>query len=252
MLIDTHSHIYYEQYSDIIDEIIDRSKKSNVSKIICVGTDIESSLESIQLSEKYSCVYATIGIHPHDTKNVKKHYIKELEDLSTHPKVVGIGETGLDYFYNNSDPKIQRKCFIEHIELSKSANLPIVVHNRNSDDDMLEILKKYSPNGVIHCFTGDLQMAKEIFKLKMLISFTGIITFKNYNLIDVIKSVQNSQFLIETDSPYLTPEPNRGKLNEPSYVNLVAEKIAEIRNMTIDEVALETTKNAYQLFKKLR
>ncbi len=252
MLIDTHSHIYYEPYENQIDEIISRANKKNISKIICVGTDIKSSIESIKLSEKYDCVYATVGVHPHDTSNLQSNYIYELEELSKSTKVVAIGETGLDYFYNHSSPSKQKECFIEHIELSQSIDLPLIIHNRNSDNDMIKILNKYSPKGVIHCFTGNIEFAQRIFDLGMLISFTGIITFKNSNLEDVIKRIKNTQFLIETDSPYLTPEPFRGKLNEPSYVSYVAKKIAEIRNITVEEVAKNTTNNAYRLFKRLK
>ena len=172
--------------------------------------------------------------------------------MSQEEKVVAIGETGLDYYYNHSEPEIQKKRFIEQIELANSLKLPVVIHNRDSDDDLYDILKKHHPKGVIHCFSSNFDYATKIINLGLILSFTGIITFKNSTLHDVIEKIDLSKFMIETDSPYLTPEPYRGKRNEPSYVYFVAKKIAEIKNISIEEVINHTTKNALNLFDKIK
>ena len=250
--IDTHSHIYYDQYKNDLPAIIDAAKQNNVGKIICVGTDIKTSFESIEIASQYDDVYCTVGCHPHETSKVEKNYIYELEQMCKNSKVVAIGETGLDYYYNHSPPSIQKKCFIDQINLSSDLEMPIVIHNRNSDEDLLIILEKYKPTGVIHCFSGDINLAKKIIELGMLLSFTGIVTFNSSKLDDVIREVNFNKFMIETDSPYLTPEPFRGRRNEPKHVKLIAEKIAKIKNVSIEQVMQHTTRNAYKLFNKLK
>ena len=250
--IDTHSHIYYDQYKNDLPAIIDAAKQNNVCKIICVGTDIKTSFESIEIASQYDDVYCTVGCHPHETSKVEKNYIYELEQMCKNSKVVAIGETGLDYYYNHSPPSIQKKCFIDQINLSSDLEMPIVIHNRNSDEDLLIILEKYKPTGVIHCFSGDINLAKKIIELGMLLSFTGIVTFNSSKLDDVIREVNFNKFMIETDSPYLTPEPFRGRRNEPKHVKLIAEKIAKIKNVSVEQVMQHTTRNAYKLFNKLK
>jgi len=252
MLIDTHSHIYYEKYKDDLDEVINRAEKNGVKKIICIGTDLKSSIESLKISNKYKNIYCAIGFHPHESSQAKDGYLNELEEMSKEDKVVAIGETGLDYYYNYSDSKTQKKRFIEQIELANSLKLPVVIHNRNSDDDLYDILKKYRPNGVIHCFSSNINYAIKILKLDILLSFTGIVTFKNSTLDNIIKEIDLSKIMIETDSPYLTPIPYRGKRNEPSYVYFIAKKIAEIKGISIEQVANHTTKNALNLFHKIK
>jgi len=250
-MIDTHSHIYYEQYENDLSAVIESANKNNVKKIICVGTDIETSYQSIEIANKYDQVYCTVGCHPHETSKMNNSYIAELEKMCSNPKVVAIGETGLDYYYSHSTPEIQKKCFEEQIELSKKLNIPVVIHNRESDEDLIEILNKYKPRGVIHCFSGDIDFAEKIIKLNMMISFTGIVTFKNSTLDEVIENIDCDNMMLETDSPYLTPHPFRGKRNEPQYVKLIAKKIAEIKNIPIEEVIEKTTKNAFKLFDRL-
>ena len=252
MLIDTHAHIYYEKYKDDLNEVIDRADKNGVKKIICVGTDLESSIKSLKISNKYKNIYCSIGYHPHESSKAEKNYLNELEEMSKEDKVVAIGETGLDYYYNYSDSKIQKKRFIEQIELANSLELPVIIHNRDSDDDLYNILKEYHPKGVIHCFSSNIDYAIKILELDILLSFTGIITFKNSTLNRVIEEIDLSDMMIETDSPYLTPEPNRGKRNEPSYVYYIAKKISEIKNIPIEEVINHTTKNALNLFHKIK
>tara|TARA_B100001750_G_C15472558_1_gene580646 strand:+ start:68 stop:832 length:765 start_codon:yes stop_codon:yes gene_type:complete len=251
-LIDTHSHIYYDKYNDDLDEVINRSLDKGVDKIICVGVDIESSIQSLEIANKYNNVFSTVGYHPHESQKATKGYLKDLEAMCKEPKVVAIGETGLDYYYNHSSPEIQKKRFIEQIELANSLKLPIIIHNRESDDDLYKILEKYTPKGVIHCFSSNLNFANKIIDLGLLLSFTGIITFKNSGLSDVISSIPISKLMVETDSPYLTPEPHRGKRNEPSYVLIVAKKIAEIKKIPLEDVINQTTSNALKLFYKLK
>jgi len=251
-LVDTHSHVYYKQYKDDLSSIIDSARENGVERIICVGTDIKTSYESIEIANKYNNVFCTVGCHPHDTSKLQNGYIKELEQMCEEPKVVALGETGLDYYYNHSPHSTQKKCFIEHIELSRNVKIPVVIHNRNSDEDLLKILKKYKPRGVVHCFSGDVTFAREIISLGLFLSFTGIITFNNSTLTDVIKQIELNDFMVETDSPYLTPAPFRGKRNEPKHTKIIAEKIAEIKNLPIQKIIENTTKNAYKLFDRLK
>ena len=251
-LVDTHSHIYYDQYEDDLPKVINDAEDSEIKRIVCVGTDIETSYKSIEIANKYDNVFCTVGCHPHEASKMKNGYLNTIEDMCKHDKVIAIGETGLDYFYNHSSKSIQKKIFIDQIELSNNLNLPIVIHNRESDKDLLEILKRFKPKGVIHCFSGNLKMAKEVTNLGLLISFTGIITFKNFNHIDVIEKIDLNNIMVETDSPYLSPIPHRGKRNEPKHVKIIAEKIAEIKNLPTQKVIKQTTKNAFKLFHRLR
>ena len=251
-LIDTHSHIYYDQYEDDLPKVINDAEDSEIKRIVCVGTDIETSYQSIEIADQYDNVFCTVGCHPHEASKMKNGYLNTIEDMCKHDKVIAIGETGLDYFYNHSSKSIQKKIFIDQIELSNNLNLPIVIHNRESDKDLLEILKRFKPKGVIHCFSGNLKMAKEVTNLGLLISFTGIITFKNFNHLDVIEEIDLNNIMVETDSPYLSPIPHRGKRNEPKHVKIIAEKIAEIKNLPTQKVIKQTTKNAFKLFHRLR
>ena len=251
-LIDTHAHIYYDKFINDIEEVIERAMAVNVSKIICVAVDLDTAEKSLKISEKYKNVYLSAGIHPHEAKNISKDFEKELEPFYAHPKTVAVGEIGLDYHYNISSPKEQKFIYIAQLELAKSLGLPVIVHCRNAEQDVLKgILNTKSNNGVIHCFSGNLDFATKILKTGFKISFTGLITFTGDKYKNVIESVDLSNIMVETDSPYLTPIPNRGKRNEPAYVRIVAEKIAEWKNISIDTVSKETTKTAYNVFTKL-
>ena len=246
-LIDTHSHIYYDKYSDI-DEVIERAIENHVSRIICVGVDIESSYKSIKLAEKYDLIYATAGYHPHESKDTNKHYLKELEELLNHHKVVALGEIGLDFFYKHSDKKTQIRVFEEQLELAKSLDIPCIIHNRDSDKELLQSIRKtQNKNGVIHCFASTLELANELINLNFHLSFTGLITFVN-ELKTVIKNIPLEKIMIETDSPYLTPIPHRGKRNEPYMVKYVAQEIARIKNISINKVANQTSQTAKVFF----
>ena len=250
-LIDTHAHIYYEDYSNRIDDVISAAADNGVEKIISIGVDLKSSEECMKLAEKYESVYATCGIHPHESQKAPKGYLYELEQFYKHPKVLAVGEIGLDYYYDFSDRKTQRKIYQEQLEMANSLDLPTVVHCRESDDDILSgILESGHNSGVIHCFASDLDFAEKILETGFYLSFTGMITFVK-ELEEVVRAVPLSKMMVETDSPYLTPKPYRGKKNEPAYVLHVAEKIAELKEISLEEVAKSTTKTALQLFKKL-
>ena len=247
-LIDTHSHIYYDRYKEDFNKVLKRAEDNNLKNIICVGVDIESSEKSILLSEKHKMIYSTAGYHPHESKDANDNYLVKLEQLLKHKKVVAVGEIGLDFFYNHSDKKTQIKIFNEQIELANHLSMPCVIHNRNSDKELLHSLKQQKiKKGVIHCFASNLKFAKELLNLNLFLSFTGLLTF-NKQLENVVKEIPLEKIMIETDSPYLTPKPHRGKRNEPFMVKYVAQKIAEIKKISIEEVAHTTTKNAEEFF----
>jgi TatD DNase family protein len=250
MLIDTHAHIYYEDFAQRIEEVIQSASDNGVEKIITVGVDLKSSEECIKLAEKFPSVFATCGYHPHEAVKAPKRYLYEL-DMAAHPKVVAIGEMGLDYHYNFSDPKIQQKVYREQLELAVDLQLPAVVHCRNSDDDILQgINESACENGVIHCFASNVEFAEKILETGFHISFTGMITFVK-ELEEVVIEIPLERMMVETDSPYLSPKPHRGKKNEPKNVLHVAEKIAELKEIDLEEVAESTTETAMNLFTKL-
>lgn len=252
MFIDTHAHLFYPNFSEDIDDVIERAKKNNVGFIIVPATDIKTSKELIALCDKYEMVYGTVGVHPHDTKNWNDDLIKEIHQLAQHKKVVAIGEIGLDYYYDFSPPEKQIQAFKSQIELALELNLPIVVHNRDSDKDMMEIISSYCGKGLkaqFHCFNASLNDAMEFIKMNHFISFTGNITFKNRaDVRSVLENISLEHLLLETDSPFMTPSPFRGKRNEPAYVRYIAEKISEIHKISLDEVARITSYNAFRLF----
>ena len=250
-LIDTHAHIYYDDYSKRIDDVIRAAENNGVEKIISIGVDLKSSEECMKLAEKYETVYATCGIHPHEAEKAPKGYLYELEQFYEHQKVVAVGEIGLDYHYDFSDRKTQRKIYQDQLEMANSLDLPAVVHSRESDDDILiGILESSHRSGVIHCFASNLDFAVRILETGFYLSFTGMITFVK-KLEEVVREVPLDKMMVETDSPYLTPKPLRGKKNEPAYVLHVAKKIANLKDISLEEVAESTTKTAYSLFKKL-
>ena len=247
-LIDTHCHIYYDKYSNDLDDVISRANKKNINHIVCVGVDLESSKKSLALSEKYDSVFATTGYHPHEAKLAPKDYLDKMKDLLEKPKVIAVGEIGLDYYYEHSDKKVQIKVFREQLELAKELNMPTIIHNRESDDDLYQNIKESNINkGVIHCYSSDVKYANKLFELGLIVSFTGIVTFSK-TLQEVVKEIPIDKIMLETDSPYLTPIPFRGKRNEPYMVNYVAEKIADIKGISVKEVAEITTKTAKGFF----
>ena len=250
--IDTHCHIYMDCFDDDRDDVIQRAIDNGVERMICIATDLPSSEKCLKIAEEYPQVFATAGIHPHQAKNAPSNYLHELEQFYQHSKVVAVGEIGLDFYYNLSDEKDQVTIYHEQLELAKSVNLPTVVHCRESDDKILTgIIESNNNYGVIHCFASTFTFSQKILNTGFHLSFTGLITFVK-TLENVVKETPLSKMMIETDSPYLAPIPHRGKRNEPLYVKHVAEKIAEVKNKTVEDVVSQTTDNAKLFFKKLK
>lgn len=252
MFVDTHAHLFYPNFNGEIDQVIERANNAGIKYIIVPGTDLATSKKAIELAEKYDSVYAAVGIHPHDTAEWDNVNLDTLEELSKHPKVVAIGEIGLDYYYDFSPKEIQLVAFKAQIDLAIKVNLPIIVHNRESNDDVMNIIREYNGSklrGQFHCFAGTSQNAKELTDMGHFVSFTGNITFKKADTIrDTLKNINIDKLLLETDSPFMTPVPYRGKRNEPSNVLLIAEKIAEIHNVSLEDVSRITNYNVYKLF----
>jgi len=247
-LIDSHCHLNDGKFKDDLDEVITRSEESGIMAMICVGTDLKSSEHAIDIADRYESVFATCGVHPHEAEKAEADYLKHLEAFSTHEKVVAIGEMGLDYHYNFSKPAIQKKVFRDQLDLAKSLQLPAVIHNRNSDDDLMIILKESGHfNGVVHCFSSGIKLAESLIQIGLKLSFTGMVTFVK-SLSDIIEKVPIEKMMVETDSPYLAPVPFRGIRCEPGYVTKVAEKIAEIKNLPMEAVADTTTLNTVEFF----
>lgn len=249
MIIDTHCHLGQNDYENR-EEIINNFK-DNI--MIISGTNISDSTEVIEIVNKYPNIYGTIGIHPECSKDINDNDYLKLEKMLQNEKIVGIGEIGLDYHYENIDKEKQKEVFIKQIELAKKHNKPIVIHTRDAIKDTLDIIKETNANIVpvtIHCFSESLEIAKEFIKLGCLLGVGGVVTFKNgKKLKEVVENIDLKNILLETDSPYLTPEPYRGMKNEPKNVFLVANKIAEIKNMSAEEVIEITTKNAKKQYK---
>lgn len=254
MLIDSHAHIQGQEYAGEVEAVITRAREAGIDKIIAVGGagDLSSNHDAIALADSYDNVYATVGMHPHDAKDVGPEELRSVQDLTVHPKVIAVGETGLDYYYSHSPHEVQRRVFADFIQLARETGLPLVVHERDAAQDAVQLLRSEGNGdlgGVLHCFTGNYEAARAYLDLGFYLSFTGIITFKNAEpLRDVVRRVPLEKMLIETDSPYLTPVPHRGKRNEPAYVRLVAEAMAKIKAVSLEEIAQITSGNVRDLF----
>ncbi len=255
MLIDSHAHIQGKEYAGEAVAVIARAHEAGVEAIVAVGGagDMSSNSEAVRLANAFPNVYATVGMHPHDAKDVGVDELEILKKLAADAKVVAIGETGLDYYYSHSAHDVQRRVFGQFIHMARQTCLPIVVHERDAAPDAADILRREGAGelrGVIHCFTGNYEAACVYLDLGFYLSFTGIITFKNAAALrEVVGKVPLERILVETDSPYLTPVPHRGKRNEPAYVRFVAETIAKVKDVAVDEVAQVTTANVKQLFR---
>jgi TatD DNase family protein len=254
MIIDSHCHLDYPILYDQLDKVIARAKQSNIKYLLTICTTLNSFNKIKTIIDKYENIYGTFGIHPHETKNslqIDSKYISNLK--KKHTKIVGIGETGLDYYYNHSSKDIQKKSFINHIKAAIELNIPVIVHSRNAEKDTYEILKSEKKNSnlkvLIHCFTGSKEFAKKLIDIGCYISLSGIITFKNsQDLIDAVSIIPLERLLVETDAPYLSPAPNRGKSNEPSYILHTVKKLSEIKNVSIDTIESKTSNNFINLF----
>ena len=251
-MIDSHCHLDHEPLFENIDEIIIRSKSVGIKKLLTICTTIESFEKIKLLINKDPIIYGTYGIHPHETENDiinKKDIIQTIYD---HKKIIGIGETGLDFFYNHSNKKIQSNSFNEHIEAAIELKIPLIIHSRNAEKETFEILNSYKNNNLkilMHCFTGSFEFSKKLLTLDAFFSASGIITFKNsLDLQETFKTIPLEKILIETDSPYLAPIPMRGKKNEPSYIKYTLKKLASLRNLQLDKIESLTTENFDRLF----
>lgn len=246
-IFDSHAHYDDSKFDGIREELLDKLFTSGVSGIVTCSVDGESANNSLSLAEKYENLYAAVGIHPENLNSNTS--IEEIEALSKHPKCVAIGEIGLDYYWESDNKEQQIKTFEEQLILANKLGLPVIVHDRDAHADTLELLKKHKPKGVVHCFSGSVEMAEEILKLGMYIGVGGVVTFKNAKkLPDVVKIIPDDKLLVETDCPYLAPEPFRGKLCHSGHIIMTAEKIAETKNTTRDYILKMTLNNAKELF----
>jgi TatD DNase family protein len=252
MLFDSHAHIDDSRFDSDQAETIERARENGVTGIINIGADMASSARSVALAKAYQGIYAAVGIHPHDAKSVAEaDYDQLAEWVNKEAKVVAIGEIGLDYYYDLSPRDVQQTVFIRHIDLARQLGKPIIIHDRDAHGDVMSIVKKEAKGviGVFHCYSGSLEMAKEVIKLGFYVSFAGPVTFaKSAKLKEIAAAVPLERLLVETDSPYLTPHPYRGRRNEPAHVRLVAEEVARLRGLSLEAVAEATTNNVKQLF----
>lgn len=251
MIVDSHCHLDFEPLLSNINEVLKNAKKNNIKSILTIGTSLESSKKVLEIVEKYENIYGTVGIHPNSTTNYLNDIDKLIDIKKKNKKILAFGETGLDYFYKRSERKDQIFSFEKHIEFAISEKVPVIIHTRDANEDTILIIKKYykKTKFLIHCFTGNLEFAKKLLNLECLISFSGIITFKkSHELRDVVKFVPLDRILIETDSPYLSPDPFRGKSNEPANLRIIAENIATIKKISFEEISEVTTKNFHKLF----
>ncbi|OQW30871.1 MAG: hydrolase TatD [Nitrospira sp. SG-bin1] len=253
MLIDTHTHLDDARYNDDREAVIARAREAGVEAFITIGCDLATSQAAVQLADRHPFVYASIGVHPHEVKHIQDTWYDEFRRLAKHRQVVAYGEIGLDFHYNHSSPKDQRERFREQVQLARELKLPVIIHTREAQEDTITILKEEKASdvgGVFHCFSGDAWLAKDALDLGFYLSFSGILTFQNATMLrEIAANTPLDRLLIETDCPYLTPVPYRGKRNEPAYVSQVAKQLASLHNMSVDEIAGRTSGNAKRLFK---
>lgn len=251
-LVDSHAHLDFKDFDQDREKVLERAENRGLKLIINIGCDLQSSQKSIKLAEKYPMIYASVGIHPHEAAKVPPDYLQLLREMAAHPRVVAIGEIGLDFFRNRSPQAVQEKVFQEQLQLAREVNLPVVLHDRDAHAEMMAILEAVglpSAGGVMHCFSGDLSLAKKSVEMGLYISIAGPVTYpRNKVLGQVAATVPSNRLLIETDAPFLTPTPLRGKRNEPGYVAFTAEKVAALRGTTgknIGRICLENTRRLF-------
>lgn len=253
-LIDSHCHLDMSSYADDLAPVLLRSKKHGVQAIISIGIDETSSIAAVKLAQKHPMVKATVGVHPHDVEQIDAGTYQRLRDLIRHNRehIVAYGEIGLDYAKQYTDPVVQRTEFRTQLALAKELKLPVIIHDRDAHEDTLEILQQIGPfpeKGVMHCFSGDIDLAHKVMELGFLISIPGVVTFKNgTELQGVARQVPLESLILESDGPFLSPVPWRGKRNEPSYILYTAEKIAQLKEISIEKIAEQTSKNVMNLF----
>ena len=256
MLIDSHCHLDFPDFAEELDDVVMRAQQSGIGLMLTICTHVTKFEQVLAVAERYDNVFCTVGIHPHEAETEPQTAAATLVDLSQHPKVVGIGETGLDYYYEHSPVEDQKRAFRPHIDAARQTGLPIIIHSRDADEDMAEILREEMAKGtfpgLLHCFSSDYALAETAWDLGLYVSFSGILTFKSADGIrQTARSVPLEQLLVETDAPYLAPVPKRGKRNEPSFVRHTAERLAEERGLTFEALASQTTDNFFRLFQKV-
>jgi TatD DNase family protein len=253
MLIDSHAHIHFKDFEGQIDDVLARAREAGVGALINVGTDLASSREVVSLAEKYPQIFAVVGVHPHDVAKMGEGDLAALAELARHPKVVAIGEVGLDYYYEHSPREVQQGRLADFIRLAREAGKPLVMHCRDAFEDCFRIFDAegaWKVGGVFHCFTGNKEQAAVIAQQGFYVSFSGIVTFKKSTALqEAAKAAPADKILIETDCPFLAPEPHRGKRNEPAYVRLVARKLAELRGSSEAEIETLTARNTREIFR---
>lgn len=251
MLFDTHAHFDDPRFDSDRDEVIKSLAEDGVTKVMNIGANMETSQKAIEIADKYDFIYATVGVHPCDTYDMTDEDIEKLRDMAkNNPKVRAIGEIGLDYHFDDTNAELQRKWFIRQLRLAKELNMPVVIHDRDSKGEAIEILKRENiTNGVMHCFSGSAQTARELVKMGFMISFTGVLTFKNARrAVEACREIPTERLMIETDCPYMAPEPHRGERNYSGYVRYVARKMAEIKGLSYEETARITMENGLRFY----
>ena len=251
MLFDTHAHFDDPQFDSDRDEVIKSLADDGVTRVMNIGANMETSKKAIEIANKYDFIYATVGVHPCDTYDMTDEDIERLRIMAkNNPKVRAIGEIGLDYHFDDTKPDIQKEWFIKQLRLAKELNMPVVIHDRDSKGGVIEILKREGiSNGVMHCFSGSAETARELVKMGFMISFTGVLTFKNARrAVEACRSIPMERLMIETDCPYMAPEPHRGERNYSGYVKYVARKMAEIKGLSYEETARITMENGLRFY----
>ena len=236
-MIDTHVHLNDNAYNDILNEIIQSANNNGINKMIVIGCDYQSSLKAIEIAKKYENIYAMVGLH-----------LNWLKELLVEDKVIGVGEIGLDLYWTKENKDLQIEYFEKQLQLSLEYNLPVSIHSRDAIELTYQILSKNKYKGVIHCFSGSLEMANKFIKLGYLIGIGGVVTFKNTNLKDVVRNIPMESIITETDGPYLSPTPFRGKMNKPEYIKLIVDEIASLKSLSVNEVEMQIDKNVKKVF----
>ena len=249
-IFDTHAHYLVRDFPEDLEQVLSKLPKKNVERVIAVGCNLQSSEEEIALAERYDWIYATAGIHPEDADKLPNNWEAKLEELLKSPRVVAVGEMGFDYHYEDSPAKdVQREVFIKQLELAKRLDLPVIIHSRDACADTMEILKEYKPRGVMHCFSYSAEIAAEVVKLGMYVGFTGVLTFKNARkTVEACEAVPIERLLLETDCPYMAPEPHRGKRSDSSMIEYTAAKMAQIKGVSASEMIEIANENGKKLF----
>ena len=251
MVFDSHAHLDHRRFDPDREEIFLSLQESGVGYVMNIGCDLTSSMKSVRLAEQYPFVYAAVGSHPDDAANFTEATLTMYRQLAQNPRVKAIGEIGLDYYYDDNPPSVQKACFEKQMALAAELDLPVIVHDRDAHGDVLDIVRRYpTVRGVFHCYSGSAEMAREVVKLGWYLGFTGVVTFKNARrAVEAVQAVPMDRLLAETDCPYMAPEPHRGKRNDSRLVPLVVETMARLRGVSFEEMTRITTENAKRLFR---